>query len=671
MFYVWQKFLGVEDAEVKDYHRLARRELVDLFTSPRKRVIEIGSAAGYTGKYCKEKFPGVEYWGFELNRAAAKEAMRNIDRVVCGRFEDQQLDMLGLEPRSVDGVILGDVLEHMYDPWRALNSLHPWLSENAELAVCIPNIRNLWLLNEIAEGRFGYEQDGLLDITHIRFFTHREVQRLMDSTGYSITSGGLIIDEHLQAYYAANIGRKGPCRFDYHSISVKAAGEAIPELCAKQFVFRAVPKKTSVAYIGSQPAELLRSMISDHDASREKHPAEYLDRLPEREHNNGKSPCHLYAFYLPQYHPNAENSEWWGEGFTEWSNVARARPAFNGHYQPRHPGALGYYDLRVPEVMEQQVNLARQAGISGFAFYYYWFSGKRMLEMPLQRFKQRYDELKMPFFVTWCNENWRRTWVDENPDGDDVLMKHLHLPDDPERFIDDLADTLRHPGYVRIDGKALLLVYPLLGRDGADGNPAYVAQMVERWRQHARKLGIGELYIGALEWPFELKSGGFLNTRMLNIDFFFEFPPNHVWQYGPVSAHTSRYQFYAGNSNVSIAHYEDLVLRSRALPTAPWPLVKTVIAGCWDNTARKGSKADVYHGATPSLYERWLADAMQYAIAHPAIAGHPMAFINAWNEWSEGAYLEPDKRFGYAYLAATQRAASGLSLTLATSAHKP
>ena len=655
---VWQKYLGVEEAEVNEYHRLARSELIDLFSSPRKRVVEIGCAAGYTGKYCKEKFPGVEYWGFELSKAAAREALQHLDKVVCGKFEEQHLDLLGLAPHSVDGVVLGDVLEHMYDPWRVLTALLPWLSEDAELVVSIPNIRNLWLLNEIAEGRFTYDQHGLLYITHIRFFTGREIHDMMNSTGYAMVAGGLIADERLQDYLAANAGRRGPTVFHYGSIAIKIPGESLPELCAKQFLFRAAPKKALANFVGSRPTDLLRSMIRDHEASREKDSLEYVDQLPPRapDADGANSPCPVYAFYLPQYHPTRENSTWWGEGFTEWTNVTRAKPAFSGHYQPRHPGALGYYDLRIPEIMQRQVQLAKQAGIAGFAFYYYWFSGKTMLEMPLRQLMARYDELQMPFFVMWCNENWKRTWIDEDAAGDDLLMQHRHLPDDPERFIDDLADVLKHPGYVRIDGKPLLLVYPLLGREGADGDPDYVAQIVARWRAQARKLGIGELYIGALEWPYELAAGGFLSTQMLGIDFFFEFPPNHALSYAPIAQHTVHYQFYKTDASVAVMHYTDLVERSGRLPNAPWPLVKTVIAGAWDNSARKGSKANVYHGATPALYERWLSEAMQYAIAHPAVPNHPMVFVNAWNEWAEGAYLEPDKRFGYGYLAATQRA---------------
>jgi hypothetical protein len=281
--------------------------------------------------------------------------------------------------------------------------------------------------------------------------------------------------------------------------------------------------------------------------------------------------------------------------------------------------------------------------------------------MPMRQFMTRHDELKFPFFVMWCNENWKRTWLDGNPKGEDLLAQHKHLADDPERFIDDLADVLRHPSYVRIDGKPVLLVYPLLEREGAC-SLEFAPQMIERWRNRARQLGIGELHIGALEWPRPLASGGFLTTQMLGIDFFFEFPPNHVWHYNPIAKHTNDYRFYLKRNQVVVAHYEDLVARSRRLPTPPWPLVKTVVSGSWDNSARKGVKAHVYHGATPALYKQWLADSIRYAHQHPAVEGQPMVFVNAWNEWAEGAYLEPDKRYGYAYLAATQQAVTETSL---------
>ena len=659
----WQKYLSIESTPADIYHRLIRKELIDLFSGPRRRVVEIGSSGGYTGQYCKQKFPGVEYWGFEPNKAAAKESLAQLDKVVVGRFEEQDLDVLGLQAHSVDGVVLGDVLEHMYDPWRVLTSLLPWLSKDAEVVISLPNLRNLWLLNEIAEGRFTYAENGLLDVTHIRFFTLREIYGMMESTGYTIMQGGIALDDRLAEFHAQQAPRVQPGTpnvFHYKSISIQAGGETSGELCARQFIFRAVPRQLFRDLKPTPSAQRAARLAADYDDAFRPDPVHHVPELAPAP-ATPRAPVELYAFYLPQYHPTPENSSWWGEGFTEWTNVARARPSFSGHYQPRHPGELGYYDLRVPEVMSRQVELAKQAGLAGFIFYYYWFSGQRMLDMPLRQYMARWEEFGLPFFVMWCNENWRRTWVDggahETPQ--DVLLAHQHRPDDPERFIDDLQPVLTHPGYRRIDGRPVLLVYPLVGPDGTADIPTTRAH-VARWRVRARELGIGELWIGGHEKADLMAAGTLHGTQDLGLDFFFEFPPPNSLTYQPADSANGVHDFYNPDHRINVVYCETLMDRLRALPVPTQPLVKTVLAGSWDNTARKGQSANVFHGCTPPLYERWLRESAQFARAHPVLGGHAMVFINAWNEWAEGVYLEPDRKYGYALLAATQRAAYGL-----------
>ena len=655
--HIWQKHLGIHDNAASSYHRLIRKELIDSFSSPRQRVIEIGSSGGYTGKYCKEKFSGCEYWGFELNKAAAKESLPNIDKVICGKFEEQSLDVHGLAPASVDGVVLGDVLEHMYDPWRTLTALQPWLTEDAELVISIPNIRNLWILNHIAEGNFSYQENGILDVTHIRFFTLREIYSMMDATGYFIEKGGIAIDERLIQYHSQNRNIQGPHVFQYNNIAVRAMGQQIDELCAKQFIFLAKRKPNIYNYLPQPTIPSTASLVSDFDSALEKdtvHYAEFLPPAPASVPIDVK----LFSFYLPQFHPTPENSRWWGEGFTEWNNVTRALPAFPGHYQPRHPGELGYYDLRVPEVMSRQVEMAKQAGLSGFIFYYYWFSGKRMLEMPLNQYMQRFDELQLPFFVMWCNENWRRTWVDKKEHAEDLLMEHRHLPDDPERFIEDLHPILTHPGYYKIDGKPVILVYPMTANDGAI-EIENLKSTIDRWRKHAKRQGIGEILIGGLEKSGLLIKGQKLTVDTAGVDFFFEFPPNNSMLYEAGDDMAGVHDFYDSENEIKIVHYNSLVQRMTQAHTVR-PIVRTVLAGSWDNTARKGKRANIFHGCTPPEYEGWLRHTVEFARKNPVIGNRSMVFINAWNEWAEGVYLEPDRKFGYALLAATQRVAFGL-----------
>ncbi|MFV0678929.1 glycoside hydrolase family 99-like domain-containing protein [Ottowia sp.] len=660
----WQQHLGVEHTSVTFYHRLVRKELIDLFSSPRRRVIEIGSSAGYTGQYCKQKFPDVEYWGFELNRAAAKESLAQLDKVVVGKFEEQDLALLGLKPHSVDGVVLGDVLEHLYDPWRVLTALLPWLSEDAELVISLPNLRNLWLMNEIAEGRFTYAENGLLDVTHIRFFTLQEIHGLMATTGYHILQGGVALDERLAAFHAhhAPLVRPGaPYAFQYQNVGIRANGETLGELCAKQFMFRAVPKRLLHDLQPAVRGAGVDRLSADYDQAFQPDPVHHVPQLPPAP-PTPRARVDLYAFYLPQYHPTPENDRWWGEGFTEWTNVTRARPAFNGHYQPRHPGELGYYDLRVPEVMARQVALAKQAGLAGFIFYYYWFSGTPMLEMPLQQYMARWNEFELPFFVMWCNENWRRTWVDggNHQASEDVLLAHQHLSDDPERFIDDLQPILSHPGYRRIEGKPVLLVYPLIGPDGT-ADVITTRSYVARWRARARELGLGELWIGGHEKSDLMAAGTLRGTADLGVDFFFEFPPSNSLTYQLADSANGVLDFYQPTHQINVIYYEALIDKLRALPAPTQPLVKTVLAGSWDNTARKGQRAQIFHGCTPPLYERWLRESTDFARAHPVLGSTSMVFINAWNEWAEGVYLEPDRKYGHALLAATQRVAYGLT----------
>jgi hypothetical protein len=637
----------------------ARQDLIDLFSGPRRRVIEIGSGSGDTGLYCKQKFPGVEYWGFETDKAAATASLTRLDKTVCGRFEEQSLSVLGMTPHSVDGVVLDGALARMADPWRTLTALLPWLTEDAELAVSLPNLRNLWLLNEIAEGRFTYGADGLPDMAQLRFFTLREIQGLMESSGYTIVQASIVPDPRLAEFQAQHARVRGPGVFHYKSIGIQLPGAVLPELCARQFVLRAAPRRLFRDLKPVTHAESAQRLAADYDEAFQSDPVHYVPQLPPAP-ATPRIPVDLYAFYLPQYHPTPRNSQWWGEGFTEWSNVARARPSFNGHYQPRHPGELGYYDLRVDEVMARQAELAKQAGLAGVIFYYYWFSGTPVLDMPLKQYMTRWQELGLPFMVMWCNENWRRSWVSSAtpPEQQDLLMAHLHLPDDPERFIDDLHPVFSHPGYVRIDGRPVLLVYPMTGRNGSLSIAASRAN-VARWRTRARQTGLGELWIGT--WSGGRKTADTLRAPQdLGADFFFDFPPNHAQVNWTASDSTAGvHDFYDPDQQITLLYYEALMDKLRALPPPATPLVKTVLAGSWDNTARKERHATVFHGGTPPLYERWLRESAQFAQAHPGPGGKAMVFINAWNEWAEGVYLEPDRKYGYALLAATQRVAFG------------
>ncbi len=343
----------------------------------------------------------------------------------------------------------------------------------------------------------------------------------------------------------------------------------------------------------------------------------------------------LIAFYLPQFHPIPENDEWWGKGFTEWTHVARAVPQFLGHYQPRLPDELGFYDLRLIDVQRRQVELARKYGIFGFCFHYYWFGGKRLLDLPLKQFLDNPD-IDFPFCLCWANENWTRRW-----DGldNEVLIAQAHSPQDDLAFIESVEPMLGDKRYITVNGRPLLIVY----RPSLLPNPR---QTVQRWRDYAAKSKFGGLYLVAVQ-AFET-----VDPRPLGFDAAVEFPPHKLAEGAPVL----NKQMEVVNSGYQgvISDYSYMVESAKKIHRSDFTLFRGVCPS-WDNDARKPGRGITYQNSTPALYQEWLAEACRYTAREPD-PDKRMVFINAWNEWSEGAYLEPDRRYGYAYLQATANA---------------
>ena len=344
-------------------------------------------------------------------------------------------------------------------------------------------------------------------------------------------------------------------------------------------------------------------------------------------------PARVIAFYLPQFHTIPENDAWWGAGFTEWHNVTRALPQFEGHQQPRLPADLGFYDLRTPGVMRAQAALAREAGIEGFCSYFYWFGGKTLLEAPLRGWLDD-PTIELPMCLCWANENWSRRW-----DGraEDILIAQAHSDEDDLAFIAHVADYLRDPRYIRVDGKPLLLVYrPHLLPDAA--------ATARRWRDWCRDAGIGELqlaYVQSFERP---------DPRDIGFDAAVEFPPNMSTPPSIVDRQALLNPDFSGD----VLDWRALANNIAARPLPAYPLYPGVNPG-WDNEPRRSGKGRVFAHASPRGYRDWLRTTIHGRLGDFAPKDR-IVFINAWNEWAEGAVLEPDTRLGHAWLAATRDA---------------
>lgn len=343
-------------------------------------------------------------------------------------------------------------------------------------------------------------------------------------------------------------------------------------------------------------------------------------------------PATLVAFYLPQFHSIPENDAWWGAGFTEWGNVTRALPQFEGHAQPRLPSDLGFYNLRQPDVMRKQMQLAREYGIGAFCTYFYWFAGKTLLEAPLRQWLVSAD-LDLPICLCWANENWSRRW-----DGraEDVLISQQHSADDDLAFIAHVAAYLRDPRYLRVDGKPMLLVY----RPGLLPSPKGTAA---RWRAWCRDNGIGEIHLAYVQSFDRVDPAG------IGFDAAVEFPPNNT-SLNPI---TSEQQLINPDFAGDVLDWRELVRNATSAATPGYLLYPGVNPG-WDNEPRRSGCGRVLAHASPRAYRDWLRHAVSVAQARSPRT--PMVFINAWNEWAEGAVLEPDVRLGYAWLDATRAA---------------
>lgn len=358
------------------------------------------------------------------------------------------------------------------------------------------------------------------------------------------------------------------------------------------------------------------------------------------------------AFHLPQYHPIPENDEWWGKGFTEWTNVVKAKPLFPGHYQPHLPADLGFYDLRLPEARAAQAELAAEYGIHGFCYFHYWFHGRQVLQRPVNEILTS-GEPDFPFCLCWANENWTRQW-----DGleKELLMEQRYSPADDLAHIRALIPYFADPRYLRVDGRPFFAVY----RASKMPHPERTAEI---WRRETERAGLKGLFLVRVESHSQVG-----DARQLGFDYSVDFKPGsrlafdlfriprRKWWHRR-KLRTAEPVFY----NNFICPYEAMVQLALAEPIPTYPRIPCVCPG-WDNSPRRKTGAAIFVGSTPELYEHWLREIVNRETARLGPNGgsgllpESLVFINAWNEWAEGNHLEPCQKWGRVYLEATRRA---------------
>lgn len=341
------------------------------------------------------------------------------------------------------------------------------------------------------------------------------------------------------------------------------------------------------------------------------------------------------AFYLPQFYPTPENDEWWEPGFTEWTNVARAKPLFEGHYQPRIPRDLGFYDLRVPETRKKQVQLAREAGIEGFCYWHYWFgNGKRLLD---QVFREVVESGKpdFPFCLCWANHSWySKTW---DPNKPDKLLIEQTYPgeEDYKAHFYEMLPAFKDKRYIRVNGKLLFGVFE--PEEVCDG------LMFRIWNELADKEGIGGFHFFAL-----IKgSANFTSFNRFVYDSVVYDPFVDTTNAPQRSVERKKREQLLAQHKPCVQSYDKYVENTLRL-FREHQTVYPCINPDFDHSPRSDYRGQILHGSTPEKWGNLCRKTLEIFKDRPA--EESLLFIKAWNEWAEGNYLEPDRKYGKAYI---------------------
>ena len=377
-----------------------------------------------------------------------------------------------------------------------------------------------------------------------------------------------------------------------------------------------------------------------------------------------KIKARVIALYLPQFHPMPLNDEWWGKGYTEWTNVAKARPLFRDHYQPKIPADLGFYDLRLSETREEQAQLAKEAGIEGFCYWHYWLGkGQTLLDRP---FKEVLASGKpdYPFCLGWANHDWSNDlWQKAKAfQKAKTILKQTYIESEYVDHFNDVLPAFKDSRYIKVDGKPLFLIY----------NPYAIPNVklfIDKWQTLAKENGLNGIHFVGIVSNLSSTSVGKDGSSKFKvaslkdaaaeryqqvIDMGFD-AVNSRGQYRAelsVKGHFNKY-FYSlirKLSNVNFVKVFDYrkIIKYLFVPEDRMENVYPTILPNWDRTPRSGKEANIYHNSTPENFRIHLKDALN--IVKDKQDEHKILFLMSWNEWGEGNYVEPDLKYGHGYL---------------------
>lgn len=371
--------------------------------------------------------------------------------------------------------------------------------------------------------------------------------------------------------------------------------------------------------------------------------ADSKDRAPELDSRPSTPPrARVVALYLPQFHPIPENDEFWGHGFTEWTNVARARPLYRGHVQPNLPGELGFYDLRLPETRERQAELAQEHGVEAFCYWYYWFAGRKVLQRPLEEVIAS-GRPRFPFCIGWANHSWTGVWIGA---PENALIEQTYPGiDDYKALFRELLPAFRDERYLRVDGRLVFVLFRPFDLPS-------VLDLTSLWRELLRLEGLGDFHFVGV-------GGGDRNLFDYGLDGAVDnwVPERYqaIWRRAVGRLLPALKSRIYRPSRYDYSWYSERMVR-RESPRRPDGWLHPHLLPNWDNTPRAGTFGVVLEGSTPELFGAQVRGVMAQLETHAIPPENRLVFLKSWNEWAEGNYMEPDRQWGRSYLEALRAA---------------